>query len=53
MTNIRPLMKRVAAYAIDLFIIIMFSTLISYTPLFNSYKESYRKTYSEYTIKYT
>lgn len=53
MTNIRPLMKRVGAYAIDLFIIIMISTLISYTPLFNSYKESYRKTYSEYTIKYT
>lgn len=52
MTNIRPLMKRVGAYVIDLFIVLTISSLISSIPILNKNMDSYQETYSEYTDKY-
>lgn len=52
MTNIRPLMKRVCAYIIDLFIVLIIATLISSIPLLNKGTEDYQKTYDEYEKEY-
>jgi len=52
MKNIRPLLKRVCAYMIDLFIIITISSLISSVPGLNKEMEEYQETYNEYQEKY-
>lgn len=52
MKNIRPLMKRVGAYAIDLFIVLIIASFISNIPFLNKNMESYQKTYDEYEEKY-
>lgn len=52
MKNIRPLMKRVCAYMIDLFIVLIIASLISSIPTLNKGIDDYQKTYSEYEKKY-
>lgn len=52
LTNIRPLIKRVGAYLIDLFIVLLLASLISSTPFLNKGMDDYQKTYSEYEEKY-
>lgn len=52
MTNIKPLMKRVCAYIIDLFIVLLISSLISSIPFLNKGMDDYQKTYTEYEQKY-
>lgn len=52
MTNIRPLMKRVCAYSIDLLIVLTIASLISRLPILNKEMDDYQKTYDEYEEKY-
>lgn len=52
MTNIKPTLKRVSAYIIDLFIVLIFASLITSIPIFNKYMKNYQKTYSKYENKY-
>lgn len=52
MKNTRPLMKRVCAYLIDLFIVLIISSIISNIPFLNKNFEAYQSTYSEYEEKY-
>lgn len=52
MNNIKPLMKRVAAYMIDLFIVLILASLVSSLPLLNKNMDKYQKTYSEYEEKF-
>lgn len=52
MNNIRPLMKRVFAYLIDLSIIYVIVLLLTNTTIFKNKADSYQKTYSEYVEKY-
>lgn len=52
MNNIRPLLKRILAYLIDLFIIISITSLITYIPIFDKKMDSYEKMYNEYQDKY-
>ena len=52
MNNIRPLIKRVLAYMIDLIIIITITSLITYIPIFDKKMNSYEKKYNEYQDKY-
>lgn len=52
MNNIRPLIKRVLAYMIDLIIIITITSLITYIPIFDKKMDSYEKKYNEYQDKY-
>jgi len=53
MKNIRPLIKRIAAYSIDLLVVLTISSLITRIPILNKNMDSYQKTYDEYTEKYT
>ena len=52
MKNLKPLMKRVCAYMIDLFIVMILASLVSSIPLLNKKMDKYQKTYSEYEDKY-
>lgn len=52
MTNLKPLMKRVAAYMIDLFIVLIIASLVSSIPFLNKNMDEYQKTYDEYEEKY-
>ena len=52
MKNLKPLMKRVCAYLIDLFIVLMLGTLVSSIPFLNKNMDNYQKTYSKYEDKY-
>lgn len=52
MKNIKPVMKRVCAYIIDLFIVLLIASLISRIPFINKMMEDYQKTYDEYLEKY-
>lgn len=52
MTNIKPFMKRLGAYTIDMFIILIISSLISSIPALNKDMDKYQKTYEEYEEKY-
>jgi len=52
MTNLKPLLKRIGAYLIDLFIVFLISSLISSIPAINKNMDSYQKTYDEYEEKY-
>lgn len=52
MKNLKPLIKRVCAYIVDLFIILILASLISSIPILNKQMKSYQKTYDEYTNKY-
>lgn len=52
MTNMKHLIKRVGAYTIDLFIILLISSLISSIPVLNKDIDNYQKTYEEYEEKY-
>lgn len=52
MTNIKPLMKRVCAYLIDLFIVLIIASLVSSIPALNKGMEAYQNTYEEYEEKY-
>lgn len=52
MANITPLLKRVCAYMIDLFIILLISSLISSIPGLNKGMNEYQATYKEYQEEY-
>lgn len=52
MENLKPVLKRVGAYIIDLFIVFIISSLISSIPGLNKNIDSYQKTYDEYQEKY-
>lgn len=52
MNNIKPLLKRVGAYVIDLFLVLIISSLLSSIPFLNANKEAYQKTYEEYEKEY-
>lgn len=52
MTNIKPLLKRVAAYVIDLFIVLLISSAISSVPALNKNMNEYQETYEEYEKEY-
>lgn len=52
MNNIKPLMKRIGAYAIDLFLVLMLSSLISSIPALNKNMEGYQETYNKYKEEY-
>ena len=52
MKNFKPFMKRVCAYTIDMFIVLMISSLISSIPVLNKNIDEYQKKYSEYEEKY-
>ena len=52
MTNMKPLIKRVCAYTIDITIILIISSLISSIPFINKDIDNYQKTYSEYENEY-
>lgn len=53
MNNIRPLMKRVCAYAIDIVIVTLLASSISSIKFLNKNMEEYQKTYEEYEERYT
>ena len=52
MKNLKPLMRRVCAYMIDLFVVLMIATLVSSIPFLNKNMDKYQKTYSEYEEKF-
>lgn len=52
MNNIRPLMKRVCAYIIDLSIVLLFASFLAKIPLLNKNIDNYQKTYEEYEEEY-
>lgn len=52
MKNIRPLMKRICAYIIDLFIVLLFASFLAKIPLLNKNIDNYQKTYEEYEEEY-
>lgn len=52
MTNIKPLLKRVSAYVIDLFIVLLISSAISSIPVLNKNMDKYQETYEEYEKEY-
>ena len=52
MNNLKPLLKRVCAYSIDLLIVLTISSLISNTQIFKKQMNSYQKTYDEYKEKH-
>ena len=52
MKNLKPLMSRVCAYMIDLFVVLMIATLVSSIPFLNKNMDKYQKTYSKYEEKF-
>lgn len=52
MNNIRPLMKRVCAYIIDLFIVLLVASFLAKIPLLNKNIDNYQKIYEEYEEEY-
>lgn len=52
MTNLKPTIKRVAAYMIDLFVVLIIASLVSSIPFLNKNMDAYQKTYEEYENKY-
>lgn len=52
MKNIKPFMKRLCAYTIDMFIVLMISSLVSSIPFLNKDMDKYQDKYSEYEEKY-
>lgn len=52
MNNIKPFMKRLTAYAIDMMIILTISSLISTIPFLNKGMNEYKETYSKYEKEY-
>lgn len=52
MENIKMFTRRVCAYIIDLFIVLLVSTIISNIPFINKDMKDYQKTYDEYEEKY-
>ena len=52
MKNIKPFLKRVLAYTIDMIIILIVSSLLSSIPFLNKGMDSYQKTYKEYEEEY-
>ena len=52
MTNIKPLIKRVGAYVIDLIIVLILGSLITSIPLFNKNMDEYQEIYDEYVVEY-
>ena len=52
MQNIKPLFKRVSAYVIDLFIVLLISSAISSIPAINKNMDDYQQTYKEYEKEY-
>ena len=53
MTNIKPLMKRICAYMIDMIVVLILATLVSNIPVFTKGMEDYQKTYTKYEEEYT
>ena len=52
MRNLKPLMRRVCAYMIDLFVVLIIASLVSSIPFLNKNMDKYQKTYSEYEEKF-
>lgn len=52
MKNFKPLMKRVCAYTIDMFIVLIVSSLISSIPVLNKNSGEYQDIYKEYELKF-
>lgn len=52
MNNIRPVLKRVLAYSIDILIVLILASFITEIPIFNNNMDKYEKTYQEYQEKY-
>ena len=52
MKNLKPLMRRVCAYMIDLFLVLILATLVSSIPFLNKNMDKYQKTYDEYEEKF-
>lgn len=52
MTNLKPIIKRVAAYMIDLFVVLIIASIVSSIPFLNKNMDAYQKTYKEYENKY-
>lgn len=52
MNNIRPVLKRILAYSIDILIVLILASLISEILIFNNKMNKYQKTYQEYEEKY-
>ena len=52
MKNIKPFIKRVSAYLIDMIIVLMLASAISSIPVINKNMDEYQNTYNEYESKY-
>lgn len=52
MTNLKPLMKRVCAYIIDLFLVLIIASLVSSILALNKNMDDYQNTYDEYEVEY-
>lgn len=52
MNNIRPVLKRVLAYSIDILIVLILASFITEISIFNNNMDKYEKTYQEYQEKY-
>jgi len=52
MTNLKPLMKRICAYIIDLFLVLIIASLVSSIPVLNKNMDDYQNTYEEYEVEY-
>lgn len=52
MKNLKPLMRRVCAYMIDLFVVLILATLVSSIPFLNKNMDKYQETYDEYEDKF-
>jgi len=44
MTNLKPLMKRICAYIIDLFLVLIIASLVSSIPVLNKNMDDYQNT---------
>lgn len=53
MNNLTPLIKRVCAYMVDIFIVMILSVLISSIPFLRKNTQEYQNKYNEYEEKYT
>ena len=52
MTNIKPFIKRIGAYVIDLMIVLVLGTIITSIPIFSKNVDKYQKIYDEYVLEY-
>ena len=50
--NLKPVIKRIGAYMIDIIIVLIIATSITNIPLINKHFEEYQTLYQEYQEKY-